>query len=170
MSRLGRCWYLPDLQRTKLPFLPLFISPAFPECPLVLWGGFCGRPHKVGYCRLLLTSVVPPSAPLLRWPINLQRSDQNVSIDLNVQLSKTAHKSLKCKNEMKFPKEHPLNWQMDKKETKNIFDAKATQSHTNLCIQTSVCIPLLWDSVRRVKRLGRANAKEWDVKVRFPIH
>ena len=118
MSRLGRCWYLADLQRTKLPFLPLFISPAFPECPLVLWGGFCGRPHKVGYCRLLLTSVVPPSAPLLWWPIKLQGSDQNVSIDLNVQLSKTAHKSLKCKNEMKFPKEHPLNWQMDKKETK----------------------------------------------------
>ena len=47
---------------------------------------------------------------------------------------------------------------------------KGIQSHTNLCIQTSVCIPLLWDSVRRVKRLGRANAKEWDVKVRFPIH
>ena len=142
MSRLGRCWYLPDLQRTKLPFLPLFISPAFPECPLVLWAGFCGRPHKVGYCRLLLTSVVPPSAPLLRWPIKLQRSDQNVSIDLNVQLFRTAHKSLKCKNEMKFPKEHPLNWQMDKKETKNIWckgDSKSYKfMYSNICMYPPV--------------------------------
>ena len=142
MSRLGRCWYLPDLQRTKLPFLPLFISPAFPECPLVLWGGFCGRPHKVGYCRLLLTSVVPPSAPLLRWPIKLQRSDQNVSIDLNVQLSKTAHKSLKCKSEMKFLKEHPLNWQMDKKRQKNIWckgDSKSYKfMYSNICMYPPV--------------------------------
>ena len=140
MSRLGRCWYLPDLQRTKLPFLPLFISPAFPECPLVLWGGFCGRPHKVGYCRLLLTSVVPPSAPLLWWPIKLQGSDQNVSIDLSVKPSSRRVDKNQIWN---FPKSIPSlvmkTQKNDKKCNLTTFDAKATQSHTEF-MYSNICM------------------------------
>ena len=41
---------------------------------------------------------------------------------------------------------------------------------SKLDIFISQYIPLLWDSLRRAKRFGRTtNAKEWGIKVRFPI-
>ena len=41
-------------------------------------------------------------------------------------------------------------------------------SGKTLYIHISLYIPLLWDSLRRAKRLGgTANAKEWGIKVRF---
>ena len=41
--------------------------------------------------------------------------------------------------------------------------------YTSHWIFICLYIPLLQDSLRPAKRLGTANAKEWGIKVRFPI-
>ena len=58
----------------------------------------------------------------------------------------------------------------DKKCNLTTFDAKATQSHTEF-MYSNICIyPPVMGFCAAGKKVGKANAKEWDVKVCFPIH